>query len=149
MSSTMNDVRAVAESRPEPETKPLEPVENHGSAWGDRLRALKNVPPVLHFVWESGPAVVFWNITIRMVVAFLPMGIGIIAKYIIDGVDRISHHQSLPVHFWWLVGSEMVLAVVTGVLSRSVDYFDNLLADRYTHHVSVEVMRKAAALDVT
>jgi len=35
------------------------------------------------------------------------------------------------------------------MLSRSVDYFDNLLADRYTHHVSVEVMRKAAALDVT
>ena len=36
-----------------------------------------------------------------------------------------------------------------GVLSRTIDYFDNLLADRYTHHVSVEVMRKAAALDVT
>ena len=43
----------------------------------------------------------------------------------------------------------MSLAVLTGILSRSVDYFDNLLADRYTHHVSVEVMRKAAALDVT
>ncbi len=45
--------------------------------------------------------------------------------------------------------AEMALAVLTGILSRSVDYFDNLLADRYTHHVSVEVMRKAAALDVT
>ena len=43
----------------------------------------------------------------------------------------------------------MALAVLTGILSRAVDYFDNLLADRYTHHVSVEVMRKAAALDVT
>ena len=43
----------------------------------------------------------------------------------------------------------MALAVLTAILSRAVDYFDNLLADRYTHHVSVEVMRKAAALDVT
>ncbi len=120
-----------------------------GSAWGDRLRALRNVPPVLHFVWESGPAVVFWNITIRIVVAFLPVGIGIIGRYIIDGVNQIRLHQSLPPYFWWLVGSEMTLAVITGILSRSVDYFDNLLADRYTHHVSVEVMRKAAALDVT
>ena len=60
-----------------------------GSAWSDRLRALKNVPPVLHFVWESGPAVVFWNIAIRIVVAFLPVGIGIIGRYIIDGVNRI------------------------------------------------------------
>ena len=70
-------------------------------------------------------------------------------KEIIDGVNRIRLHQPLPQHFWWLVGSEMVLAVLTGILSRTVDYFDQLLADRYTHHVSVEVMRKAAALDVT
>jgi ATP-binding cassette subfamily B protein len=119
------------------------------SAWGDRVRALKNVPQVLHFVWESGPSVVFWNITIRIVVAFLPVGIGIIGRFIIDGVNRIRMHQALPPHFWWLVGAEMALAVITGILLRAVDYFDNLLADRYTHHVSVEVMRKAAALDVT
>jgi ATP-binding cassette, subfamily B, bacterial len=119
------------------------------SAWGDRLRALRDVPPVLRFVWESGPAVVFWNVAIRIVVAFLPVGIGIIGRFIIDGVNRIRLHQPLPQHFWWLVGAEMALAVLMGILSRSVDYFDNLLADRYTHHVSVEVMRKAASLDVT
>jgi len=149
MSTTMNGMRANGKPCNVPVEKPIEPVGGPGNAWSDRLRALKNVPPVLHFVWESGPAVVFWNITIRILVAFLPMGIGIVAKFIIDGVNRISHHQPLPTHFWWLVGVEMALAVLTGVLSRSVDYFDNLLADRYTHHVSVEVMRKAAALDVT
>jgi ATP-binding cassette, subfamily B, bacterial len=120
-----------------------------GNAWGDRLRALKNVPPVLHFVWESGPSVVFWNIAIRFVVAFLPVGIGIVGRFIIDGVNQIRIHRPLPQHFWWLVGAEMGLAVLTGILSRSVDYFDSLLADRYTHHVSVEVMRKAASLDLT
>jgi ATP-binding cassette subfamily B protein len=119
------------------------------SAWSDRVRALKNVPPVLHFVWESGPAVVFWNLAIRIVVAFLPVGIGVIAGRIIDGVNRIRFHQPLPSYFWYLVGAEMVLAIATGILSRSVDFFDNLLADRYTHHVSVEVMRKASSLDVT
>ncbi|MGA2848013.1 MAG: ABC transporter ATP-binding protein [Terracidiphilus sp.] len=120
-----------------------------GNAWADRIRALKNVPPVLHFVWESGPSVVFWNIAIRITTAFLPVGIGIIGRFIIDGVNRLRLNQSLPTHFWWLVGAEMTLAVLAGVLSRAVDYFDNLLADRYTHHVSVEVMRKAASLDVT
>ena len=104
---------------------------------------------MLHFVWESGPAVVFWNITIRIIAAFLPVGIGIIVRFIIDGVNRIRVHQPLPHGFWWLVVAEMALAVATGILLRAVDYFDNLLADRYTHHVSVEVMRKAAALDVT
>jgi ATP-binding cassette subfamily B protein len=123
--------------------------DSKAGAWRDRLRALKNIPPVLHFVWESGPAVVFWNIAIRIVVAFLPVAIGVIGGKIIDGVNRIRFHQPLPGYFWYLVGTEMALAVLIGILSRSVDYFDNLLADRYTHHVSVEVMRKAAALDVT
>ncbi len=123
--------------------------QSSASAWADRLSALKNIPPVLHFVWESGPAVVFWNIAFRVVVAFLPVGIGIIGRFIIDGVNRIRFHLPLPQNFWWLVGTEMALAVLIGVLSRTVDYFDSLLADRYTHHVSVEVMKKAAALDVT
>jgi ATP-binding cassette subfamily B protein len=137
-----NLVGEIDEKPPEPPSKP-------GNAWADRVRALKNVPPVLHFVWESGPAVVFWNVAIRFLTAFLPVGIGIIGRFIIDGVNRIRLHLSLPPHFWWLVGAEMALAVIMGILLRAVDYFDNLLADRYTHHVSVEVMRKAAALDVT
>jgi ATP-binding cassette subfamily B protein len=142
MSSTTNRVNATG-------AQPVAPQQNPGNAWGDRIRALKNVPPVLHFVWESGPAVVFWNIAIRVVVAFLPVGVGIVGRFIIDGVNRIRFHQPLPQNFWWLVGAEMTLAVLIGILTRAVDYFDNLLADRYTHHVSVEVMRKAAALDVT
>jgi ATP-binding cassette subfamily B protein len=123
--------------------------QNAANAWADRVRALKNVPPVLHFVWESGPAVVSWNIGLRLIAAFLPVGIGIVGRFIIDGVNRIRLQQPLPQHFWWLVGAEMSLAVLTGILSRAVDYFDNLLADRYTHHVSVQVMRKAAGLDLT
>ena len=75
--------------------------------------------------------------------------IGIVGRFIIDGVNQIRIHQPLPQNFWWLVGGELALAVLMGILSRTVDYFDSLLADRYTHHVSVEVMRKAAALDVT
>jgi ATP-binding cassette, subfamily B, bacterial len=145
MSPVENEVNITDQSS-EPKNAPP---QTSGKAWGDRVRALKNVPAVLHFVWESGPSVVSWNIVLRVVVAFLPVGIGIIGRFIIDGVNTIRMHRPLPQHFWWLVAAEMALAVLIGVLSRLVDYCDNLLADRYTHHVSVEVMRKAAALDVT
>lgn len=133
-----------------PESKAAGSVQSaHAGAWSERVRALKNVPPVLHFVWQSGPAVVLSNLSIRVLVAFLPVGIGIIGRFIIDDVNRIRMHQPLPPGFWWLVFGEMGLAILIGILLRAVDYCDNLLADRYTHHVSVEVMRKAAALDVT
>ena len=141
----MTDAKLAGQSGESQSDKPKKP----GNAWADRIRALRNVPPVLHFVWESGPAVVSWNIATRIISAFLPVGIGIVGRFIIDGVNRLRLNQALPQHFWWLVGAEMTLAVVAGILSRAVDYFDNLLADRYTHHVSVEVMRKAASLDVT
>jgi len=141
----MNDAKLADE----PGEQQADQLQNPSSAWRDRVRALKNVPAVLHFVWESGPSVVFWNIALRVLVAFLPVGIGIIGRFIIDGVNTIRLHQPLPQHFWWLVGSEMALAVLIGILSRAVDYCDSLLADRYTQHVSVEVMRKAASLDVT
>ena len=145
MSSTTHE----AHPADEPGESQADGPQAAGNAWADRLRALKNVPPVLRFVWESGPKVVFWNIATRIFVAFLPVGIGIVGRFIIDGVNQIRIHKPLPQHFWWLVGAEMALAVLTGILSRAVDYFDNLLADRYTHHVSVEVMRKAASLDLT
>ncbi len=120
------------------------------SAWSERVGALKNIPPVLRIVWESGPSVVCWNLAVRIVVSLLPVGISIIAgPYIVGPIDMLKVHEPLPGYFWWLVGAEAALAILIGILSRAVDYFDSLLADRYMYHVSVEVMRKAASLDVT
>jgi len=127
----------------------MEQENPQSSAWGDRIRALKNVPPVLHIVWESGPSVVTWGIILRFVIAFMPVVLGRVSAWILNGVDEVLRHQPLRPYFWWVVALEVALAVFTGMVTRLIDYFDNLLADRYTHHVSIEVMRHAAALDVT
>jgi ATP-binding cassette, subfamily B, bacterial len=119
------------------------------SAWGDRIRALRNVPPVLRILWKSGPAVVTWGLALRVVVAAMPWGIGWVAHLIINGVDAALHHQPLPAYYWWIVGAEVALALLFAALMRAIDYTDSLLADRYTHHVSIEVMRQAARLDLT
>jgi ATP-binding cassette, subfamily B, bacterial len=119
------------------------------SAWRERLVALRNVPPVLGILWKSGRAVVTWGILLRIVVATLPAGIGVVAAWILNGVENAILHKRLPQYFWWAVGGEVVLNVVVGLLSRGIDYSDSLLADRYTHFVSVQVMRQAAQLDLT
>ena len=124
---------------------------NSGSqnAWGDRIRALRNVPPVLKILWDSGPSVVTWGLALRVVVAAMPWAIGWVASRIIEGVKQSVDHQPLQPHFAWLVGTEVALAIVFSALTRAIDYTDSLLADRYTHHVSIEVMRQAARLDLT
>ena len=127
--------------------------ENHSakshSAWGDRIRALKNVPAVLRIVWESGKSVVTWGLILRVIVPVLGLFIGIIAARIVTGVAAALEHKPQIPHFLWLVASEVALALLTGILSRSIDYADQLLANRYTYHVSVQVMQQAAQLDLT
>ncbi|MGB7136451.1 MAG: ABC transporter ATP-binding protein [Acidobacteriaceae bacterium] len=124
---------------------------NSGSqnAWGDRIHALRNVPLVLKILWEAGRSVVTWGLILRVIVPVLQLGIGIVAARIVTGVANALTHQPQFPHFWWWVGAEVGLALLTGILSRTIDYTDQILADRYTNHVSVQVMQQAAQLDLT
>src|SRR5882724_8678258 len=124
--------------------------DNFWSGWQERLSALRNVPPVLKIVWESGPIVVSLGLILRLISSLLPIIALWITKLIIDGiVHAVSTHQPVPRTLWWLVAAEFAVAIFGSVLSRTIDYLDSLLADKYTRHVSIQVMRHAANLDLT
>lgn len=128
----------------------MESKEGFRSSWQERLAALRNVPPILKIVWESGPAVVAFGLIFRIIASLLPIALLWITKLIIDGiVHAVSTHQAVPTRFWWLVVAEFAVAVTNSVLTRGIDYLDALLADKYTRHVSIEVMRHASQLDLT
>ena len=123
--------------------------ENFWSGWQERLSALRHVPPVLKIVWRSGPLVVTMGLVLRLFASLLPIALLWIAKLIIDSiVHAVASHQPVGRGFWWLVAAEFGLAVLGIFLGRTIDYFDALLADKYTRHVSIEVMKHAAALDL-
>lgn len=124
--------------------------QNFWSSWQDRLSALRNVPVVLRIVWESGGAVVGFGIVFRVVSSLLPLAIAWVgAKLIIDSVVRVvTTHQPVPARLWYLVALEFALAVLAGTVGRIVDYLDSLLAENYTRHVSILVMKHAADLDL-
>jgi ATP-binding cassette subfamily B protein len=130
-------------------TTPEKVAEVPGSAWGERIRALKNVPPVLKILWESGPAVVTWGIVLRLITAALPVALAKVSAWILGHVSDILRTHTVPKYFWYMVGTEVALAVVANFINRVIDYGDSLLADRYTFSVSVRVMKKAADLDLT
>jgi ATP-binding cassette subfamily B protein len=117
--------------------------------WRDRLVALRNVPPVLRIVWESGPLVVSLGLFFRLISSLLPLAALWITKLIVDGiVHAVSSHQPVAPRFWWLVAAEFAIAIFGGILGRSIDYLDALLADKYTRHISIRVMKHAAELDL-
>ena len=123
---------------------------NFLSSWQERLSAIRNVPVVLRIVWQSGRSVVAFGIVFRLISALLPLAIAWVGpKLIIDTVQRvITTHQPIPSRLWYLVGLEFLLAVIASMVSRLVDYLDSLLADNYMRHVSIQVMKHAAELDL-
>ena len=121
------------------------------NGWRERISALRNVPAVLRIVWDSGRTVVVLGIVFRLVASVLPLGLLWITKLIIDGSLCMPTSRIKPLargcggwlrrNFHWPFSAAS--------LSRGVDFLDALLADKYTRHVSVLVMKHAAQLDLT
>jgi ATP-binding cassette subfamily B protein len=127
----------------------VEPGKFWGS-WSERLTALRNVPPVLKIVWQSGPVVVALGLVFRLISSLIPLAALWITKLIIDGIVQVvSSHQPVKPLLWWLVAAEFAIAIFGSILGRTIDYLDALLADKYTRHVSIQVMKHAAELDLT
>jgi len=119
------------------------------SGWRDRLSALRNVPTVLRFVWESGRTVVVLGLVSRVIASLLPPALFWVSKLIIDNIFRmVTTHQPISSRLWWLVAAEFAIAVSMGLVGRLIDYLDALLAGKYMNHISVRVMEHAASLDL-
>jgi len=118
--------------------------------WKERIGALRNTLPIFRMVWEASPRIVVANLTVRLLVALLPLAMLAVTKVIIDAIYQYTaHHAVLPTYFWWLVGTEFALACISTILVRVGDYCDTVLADKYAKHVSIRIMEHASRLDLT
>src|SRR6476660_6931565 len=106
------------------------------SNWHERIRALRNIGPLLKIVWNSGPGVVSAGAICRLLGAAIPISMLAVAKRSLDSVQAHFAGQPLPPTFWWCVGAEFALAVFGSTLGRTIGYFDALLADRFARDVS-------------
>src|SRR5476651_405705 len=118
------------------------------SSWQERIRALHHVPSLVRIVWQSGPPVVCGVFLCRLVAALIPLAMLTVSKRILDAVQAHYAGQPLPPYFWELVGAEAALAALGAIAGRTIGYFDSLLADRFTRHVSLMVLEHASRLDL-
>src|SRR5580704_14579537 len=119
------------------------------NGWRQRLRALRNIPPILTMVWASGPGVVAACLLLNLLAAAAPIAMLSVSRLIIDGVvASTTGSHLLPRGFWWIVSLEFALAASASVLSRAIGFFESLFADRFTRYVSVRVMEHASTLDL-
>jgi ATP-binding cassette subfamily B protein len=136
----------VPRHRPAPTTEPA-------PSWGQRLAALKHVPPLIRLVFQTHRGYTVAILALRAVRSFIPVAVLWVGKLIIDGVIAAGaavHAGRSP--DWWhlagLVGLELGIAVVGEGLARLSSLLESLLGDLFANRLSVRLMQHAATLDL-
>jgi ATP-binding cassette subfamily B protein len=131
--------------------KPRPPIQSElPQTWGERLRALRNVPPLLKMVWQTSVPLSLASVLFRCLSSFIPLAMLYISKLIIDLVVKALRGGHIDRSLIWkLLLAELILAVASDTLGRFVSLVDSLLGDRFTNHVSIRIMEHATSLDLT
>src|SRR6266705_1821222 len=121
--------------------------------WGERLAALRYVPPLLKLVYQTLRGYTVAILALRTVRSFVPLSVLWVGKLIIDGVIAAVRTQAAGAAVdWWhlggLVGLELGFAVVGEGLARLSSLLESLLADLFGNRISVRLMQHAATLDL-
>jgi ATP-binding cassette subfamily B protein len=119
--------------------------------WGERLHALRHhTPLIFRMVWESAPKVVVASLGARLLASLIPLAMLAVTGTIIQNIHAFtSHEKALTTYFWWLVAAEFALASLSTILVRVLDFFDTVLADKFTRHISTRIVLHASRLDLT
>ena len=121
--------------------------------WGERLEALKHVPPLIKLVFQTHRGYTAAILVLRVVRSFIPVAVLWIGKLIIDGVIAgVAAVRAGQTPEWWhlatLVGLELGIAVVGEGLARLSSLLESLLGDLFANRLSVRLMEHAATLDL-
>jgi ATP-binding cassette, subfamily B, bacterial len=126
-------------------------VEVPDPKWSERMKALrKHTPLLFKMVWDSAPKVVVRSLGARLVASLVPLAMLAVTGTIVENIHTYTSQQGpLPYYFWWLVAAEFALATISTILVRLLDFYDTVLADKFTRHISTRIVEHAAKLDLT
>jgi ATP-binding cassette subfamily B protein len=121
--------------------------------WGERLQALKHLPPLLRLVYETRRGYTVAILALRAVRSLVPLAVLWIGKLIIDAVLAAVQVRAVGGsldgwHLGGLVGLELAIAVGGEGLARLSSLLESLLGDMFSNRVSVRLMQHAATLDL-
>src|SRR5579875_1122186 len=130
--------------------KPRPPRETEvPQSWRERLKALRNVPPLLRMVWDTSHSLTIFTLLLRGISAMFPLATLWVSKLIIDLVVRAIRHQAVDRSLIWkFLILELLLAIASDTVGRFISLVDSLLGDRFTNHVSIRLMEHANSLDL-
>jgi ATP-binding cassette subfamily B protein len=111
--------------------------------------ALRYLPRFFRLIWRVNPRMALASIFFRLLQAFIPVLLLYIGSLIIDEVvDQAAAPVKDFTRLWWLIVFELGLALLSDLFSRVINLADSLLVELYSNRVSVELIEKAAAMEL-
>ncbi|HVG45129.1 MAG TPA: ABC transporter ATP-binding protein [Longimicrobium sp.] len=138
----------MAEAR-EHRGRPARSLAEKSPTWGERLRAMRNLPPFLRMVWGTHRGMVAGICALRLLRAFVPLATLWIGKLIIDAVVAATRTgEPRWRHIATLLVTELAIVAVGEAAARTGSLLESLLGDLFSNRMSVRLMEHAAALDL-
>ena len=124
--------------------------EKSSRSWKDSYLALKYVPRFIGLVWKTSPRLFMFNILARLVKSLLPVVMLWVGKLIVDEViAQLALEDRSMDQIWLYIGIEFGLAFLSDLLSRGIQLTDGLMGDLYSNKSSVELIQKAARMELS
>lgn len=118
------------------------------SFW-DSTKALRYLPRFFNLIWKTSPSLFVANVMCRILKSFVPVAMLWVGKLIIDEVVlQISANPKDLSQIWIYLAMELGLAIASDLLNRGIGLFDGLLGDLYANKSSVDLIEKAATMDL-
>lgn len=118
-------------------------------SWKERLSAFRNLPRFFRMIWATSRSMTLGNILLRLLKAAIPVVMLWVGKLIIDEVI-FQMEQTDPEYnsIWLYLGLELLLALLSDLISRGITLLDSLLGDLFSNETSVRLIHHAATLDL-
>jgi ATP-binding cassette subfamily B protein len=120
------------------------------TSWLSSFAALRLLPRFLAKVFKVHRGMFLLNTVLRLLNALLPIGLLWVAKEIIDQVIRLASlvgERELE-QLYFLIGLELILALISDLSGRLIGLTDGLLGDLYANASSIELIQKTARVEL-
>jgi ATP-binding cassette, subfamily B, bacterial len=110
---------------------------------------LRYIPRFFGLIWNTSRLLTSINILVRLVQSVMPVLLLYVGKLIIDNVvARIGTPNPDLSDLWGLIALELGLVLLSDIFNRIISLTDSLVVELYSNHVSVELIQKAAAMEL-
>jgi ATP-binding cassette subfamily B protein len=128
---------------------PRRPPSKQPASFLASFGTLRYIPRFFRLIWNTSPRLTGLNMAARLFQSVTPVLLLYVGKLIIDAVvARAGTGGQDLAALWRLIGLELGLVVASDLLNRIITLTDSLVVELYSNRVSVELIEKAAAMEL-